>query len=83
MFYHTGNSRHTQNIQINKVIGENENHVLFYGKNKRTFWPTQYYFVLIKVFFVHFSWINEFQHTKSNRQFHFLFFFHIFKIVIR
>ena len=25
MFYHAGDSRHTQNIQINKVIGENEN----------------------------------------------------------
>ena len=25
MFYHVGGSRHTQNIQINKVIGEMKN----------------------------------------------------------
>ena len=31
--YHVGDSRHTQNIQINNVIGENEKCLLFYGKN--------------------------------------------------
>ena len=28
MFYHVGESRHTQNIQVNTVIGENEKRVL-------------------------------------------------------
>ena len=38
-----GNSQHTQNIQINKVIGENEKCVFYFTeKTKRTFWPTQY-----------------------------------------
>ena len=32
MFYHAGDSRHTQNIQINKATGKNEKCV-FYGKN--------------------------------------------------
>ena len=27
-----GESRHSQNIQVNKVIGEDEKRVLFYGK---------------------------------------------------
>ena len=31
MLYHVGDSLHTQNIQINKVIGENEK-CIFYGK---------------------------------------------------
>ena len=35
-------SRHTQNIQISKIIFENEKFLLFYKKNpKWTFWPTQ------------------------------------------
>ena len=29
MLYHMGDSQHTQNIQINKVIGENEKCVLY------------------------------------------------------
>ena len=33
MLHHAGDSQHTQNIQINKVIGENEKCLLFYGKN--------------------------------------------------
>ena len=37
-----GNSQHTQNIQINKIIGKNEECLLFYGKTKHAFWPTQY-----------------------------------------
>ena len=36
-------SGHTQNIQINKVIGENEKYVFYFTeKTKWTFWPTQY-----------------------------------------
>ena len=30
-----GDRQHTQNIQINKVIGENEKCLLFYSKNHR------------------------------------------------
>ena len=38
-----GDSRHSQNIQINKVIGENEKCVFYFmEKTKWTFWPTQY-----------------------------------------
>ena len=41
--YHEGDGRHSQNVQINKVIGENENSIfLFYRKTARTFWPTRY-----------------------------------------
>ena len=37
-------SWHTQNIKINKVIGENENCVFYFTKKTIwTFWPTQYY----------------------------------------
>ena len=32
-----GDSQHTQNIQINKVIAENEKHLLFYVKNHTDF----------------------------------------------
>ena len=43
MFYHVGDSQHTQNIQINKVIGENEKCVFYFmEKTIWTFWPTQY-----------------------------------------
>ena len=35
--YHMGDSQHIQNIQINKIIGENEKCVLFYGKNHMDF----------------------------------------------
>ena len=42
MSYHAGDSRHTQNIQINTVIGENEKYVTYFmEKTKQTFWPTQ------------------------------------------
>ena len=38
-----GDGQHTQNIQINKVIGENENRVFYLmEKNIRTFWLTPY-----------------------------------------
>ena len=38
MLYHVGDSQHTPNVQINKVIGENEKHVfLFYRKNSTDF----------------------------------------------
>ena len=43
MFYHMEVGQHTQNIQINKVIGENEKRVFYFmGKNNIwTFWPAQ------------------------------------------
>ena len=43
MLYHVGDSRHTQNSQSNKVIGENEKKKVSYftEKTKWTFWPTQ------------------------------------------
>ena len=34
MLYHAGDSPHTQNIQINKVIGENENIYFFILQEK-------------------------------------------------
>ena len=38
-----GDSHPTQNIQINIVIGENENSVFYFTeKTKWAFWPTQY-----------------------------------------
>ena len=38
MLYHAGDSQHTQNIQINKVIGEKRKMcILFYGKNRTDF----------------------------------------------
>ena len=42
MLYHMGDSQPTKNIQINEVIGENEN-CFFYFKEKTilTFWPPQ------------------------------------------
>ena len=43
MLYHMGDSRHTQNIQINKVIGENEKCVFYFmEKIMQSFWPTQH-----------------------------------------
>ena len=39
--YHTGDSQHTKNTQINKVIGENAKCV-FYFMEKTIKWPTQY-----------------------------------------
>ena len=43
MFYHAGDSEHTQNTQINKVIGENEKRIFYFmEKTKQTFWPIQY-----------------------------------------
>ena len=45
MLYQVGDSRHTQNIQINKVIGEMKNVGYFFiEKTKWTFWPVQYIF---------------------------------------
>ena len=35
MLYHEGDSQHIQNIQINKVIGENEKYAFYFmEKNK-------------------------------------------------
>ena len=40
--FHAGDSRHTQNIQINNVIVENEKCVFYFmEKTKWTFWPMQ------------------------------------------
>ena len=42
MLCHVGDSQPTQNIQINKVIGENEKCVFYFTeKTKWTFWPKQ------------------------------------------
>ena len=39
-----GDSRHSQNIQINKIIGENEKYVFYFmEKTKWAFWPTLYF----------------------------------------
>ena len=35
MFYHVGDSQHTQYIQINKAIGENEKCVFYFMKNTK------------------------------------------------
>ena len=38
-----GHSRHTQNFQISKVLGENEKWAFYFmEKTIQTFWPTQY-----------------------------------------
>ena len=43
--YHMGDCQHTQNIQINKVIGENEKRVLYFtGKTIQTLRPTRLIF---------------------------------------
>ena len=34
MFYHLGDSRHTQNIHINKVIGEHEKYVCYFTEKE-------------------------------------------------
>lgn len=47
MLYQVGESRHNQNIQSNKIIGENENIYFILWKNTtQTFWPTQNYVLL-------------------------------------
>ena len=39
--YHAADSRHTQNVQINKVIVKNKKCVFYFmEKTERTFWPT-------------------------------------------
>ena len=45
MFYHVGGSGHTQqNIQLNKVTGENEKCTFYFTKKTiQTFWPTQHF----------------------------------------
>ena len=43
MLHYARNSQHSQNIQINKVIGESEKCVFYLTeKNIWAFWPTQY-----------------------------------------
>ena len=42
MLYHAGASWHTQNSQINNVIGENKKRVFYFmEKTNWTFWPAQ------------------------------------------
>ena len=42
-FYHMGDSWHIQNVQNNKIIGENEKCVFYFmEKTIQIFWPTQY-----------------------------------------
>ena len=36
MLYHAGDSQHTQSIQINKVIGENEKYVFYFMEKNQT-----------------------------------------------
>ena len=44
MSYHVGDSRHTQNIQIHKVIRENKNmSFILQKKTIQAFWPNQYF----------------------------------------
>ena len=41
--FHVRDCQHTQNIQINKVIGENEKYDFYFTeKTKQTFWSIQY-----------------------------------------
>ena len=43
MLYHVGDNRDSQNIQINKVIGESEKCVFYFlEETKQTFWLTKY-----------------------------------------
>ena len=51
MLYHTGDSRHAQNIQINQVISKNEKCVFYFmEKTIQTIWPTQYIKYKYKIF---------------------------------
>ena len=44
MLYYIGDSQHTKNIQVNKIIGVSEKCVFYFTeKSKQTFWPTQYH----------------------------------------
>ena len=44
--YHMGDNQHTQNVQINKVIGENEKCVIYFmEKAIQTFWPTPKFYI--------------------------------------
>ena len=43
MLFHSGTTKNAENIQINKVIGENEKFVFYFmEKTKWTFGPIQY-----------------------------------------
>ena len=51
MLYHMEESRHTQNIEISKVVGEMKKRVLYFtGKSKWIFLPTQYYILCINIY---------------------------------
>ena len=70
MLYCVGDSQHTQNVQINKVTGENEKCVFYFTeKTKQTFWPTRYLYK--KLFFAYlkfkFNWAFYILSGNSNR----------------
>ena len=51
MSYHAGDSRHTQNIQINKVTCESEKYVFYFtDKTVWTFRPTQSLHAMVQYF---------------------------------
>ena len=70
-----GDSRHTQNIHIDKVIGENEKCVLFYGKNLTDFLAkpicnrlplnTKYYFICMVLYIFPPAFIPNFSFCSS------------------
>ena len=66
MLYHKGDSQHIQNIQINKVIGENEKYAFYFmEKNKWTFWPTHH---IEKFYLLMILWYENFfvlMHSSS------------------
>ena len=46
MLYHMEDGQHTQNIQINKVIGENEKYVFYFTeKTQQIFLPILYMYL--------------------------------------
>ena len=50
-------SQHTQNIQINKVIGENVKCVFYFTeKTKWTLWPIQYTHTNLGAYIGHILW---------------------------
>ena len=48
-----GDSRHTQNIQVNEVIGENEKCLLFYRKNPTDFLANSVFIVIYISFLIY------------------------------
>ena len=94
MLQHMEDSWHTQNIQINKVIGKNEKYVIYFmEKTKWTFWPTQYvhvrkfklygrYKIKSEILFAlpspSFSWQNT-TFSSKNKNYHYV--KHFYKLI--